>query len=97
LSPFAAVTGNISDGTLGRNGWQYFHLRPSVHGRGRQIEAGDDYVTVLNMQVAQCDVLLVGIVPRWFDASDEKVCTALSRKTTLSASRLPPRSVLASA
>lgn len=35
------------------------------------IAAGDDFVEVLDGQVAQCDVLLVIIGPRWLDAKDE--------------------------
>ena len=32
-----------------------------------QIKPGDDFVEVLNAQVAECDVLLAVIGPRWVD------------------------------
>jgi WD40 repeat protein len=36
------------------------------------IKAGDDYVEVLRGQVAQCDVLLAVIGPRWLSANDDE-------------------------
>lgn len=36
------------------------------------IKAGDDFVNMLNSQVAECDILLAVIGPRWLAATDEQ-------------------------
>lgn len=52
------------------------------------IRPGDDFIQVLNQQVAACDVLLAIIGPRWLDllaahASDSKDWVAMEIKTAL--------------
>jgi hypothetical protein len=41
------------------------------------IPAGDNFIQVLESQVAQCDVLLAVIGNRWLDAKDERGCRRL--------------------
>jgi hypothetical protein len=45
------------------------------------IKAGDDFVTVLNDQVAQCDVLLAIIGERWVDSRDDNNIPPALRRT----------------
>jgi hypothetical protein len=62
----------------GNTGRLYDRLEPEF-GTGQlfmdvegHIKGGDDFVEVLKAQVAQCDVLLAVIGPRWVDEKDEQ-------------------------
>ena len=61
------------------------------------IKAGDDFVHVLNAQVAQSDVVLAVIGPRWLDSKTETGVSGSKIRMTSCASRSFRHSIRASA